>query len=108
MPRKRLFLAWALAAGLPLAAQAQAPATAGACADIPIVGRDAAAVSTPSAATAAGAAATRSRPSDSAGGMRVLFMSAIRRTPAALMIGITPGITGRRQPRAPSSSIIRS
>jgi hypothetical protein len=54
MPRKRLFLAWALAAGLPLAAQAQAPATAGACADIPIVGRDAAAVSTPSAPDAWG------------------------------------------------------
>ena len=54
MPRKRLFLAWALAAGLPLAAQAQAPAAAGACSDIPIVGRDAAAVSTPSAPDAWG------------------------------------------------------
>ena len=54
MPRMRLFLAWALAAGLPLAAQAQTPPAAGACAEIPIVGRDAAAVSTPSAPDAWG------------------------------------------------------
>src|SRR5690606_2763767 len=54
MPRKRMFLAWALAAGLPLAAQAQAPATAGACTDIPVVGRDAAAVTVPSAPDAWG------------------------------------------------------
>jgi len=54
MPRMRLFLAWALAAGLPLAAQAQTPPAAGGCAEIPIVGRDAAAVSTPSAPDAWG------------------------------------------------------
>ena len=58
--RNRLLLALALAAGLPMAAHAQAttaaavvPATA-TCADIPIVGGDAAAVSVPSAADAWG------------------------------------------------------
>lgn len=61
MPRKRLLLAWAFAAGLPWAAQAQ-PATAGACADIPVVGRDAAAVATPSAPDAWGGPRTGDEP----------------------------------------------
>src|SRR5690606_27129005 len=56
--RNRILLALALAAGLPLAAHAQASATAAApgssCAEIPIVGGDAAAVSVPSAPDAWG------------------------------------------------------
>ena len=56
--RNRILLALALAAGLPLAAHAQATATAAApatsCAEIPIVGADAAAVSVPSAPDAWG------------------------------------------------------
>jgi hypothetical protein len=61
--RIHMLMAWALAAGLPLAAQAQtAPARAAApaagCPAIPIVGRDAAAVSVPSSPDAWGGART--------------------------------------------------
>ncbi|MEO5566086.1 MAG: M1 family peptidase, partial [Luteimonas sp.] len=61
--RNRLLLAWALAAGLPLAAQAQPVAVAAAapasnCATIATAGRDAAAVTVPSAAAAWGGART--------------------------------------------------
>ena len=55
MLRMRMFLAWALVAGLPLSALAAEPAAPPpACAAIPLVGGDAAAVETPSAADAWG------------------------------------------------------
>jgi len=47
MLRMRMLLAWALVAGLPLSALAAGPATPpAACAAIPLVGGDAAAVAT--------------------------------------------------------------
>jgi hypothetical protein len=38
--------------------------------------------------------------------MRVPLMADMRRSPSALMNGITPGTTGRSQPSAASSSTI--